>query len=135
MRVEAGAVERGDAGRLLPAMLQRMQAERRNGGRAWHVPDAEDATLLVQGVFVAAPARPHSRPKGRSTPPRAERRTRRPALPAIRVRMIRAARKTTTKLMISTTSGVWTHWWTIGRMVGRPMNAAATAPIQAPTPR
>ena len=43
------AVEAGDAGGFLPAMLQRVQAERGDGGGVGDVPDAEDAAFLVQG--------------------------------------------------------------------------------------
>ena len=50
MGVEAGAVEAGDPGGFLPAMLQGVQAERGDRGGVGHVPDAEDAAFLVQGV-------------------------------------------------------------------------------------
>jgi hypothetical protein len=50
--VEPGAVEGDDAGRLLPAMLKGMQAERDNRRRVRMVEDAEDAALLAQAVFV-----------------------------------------------------------------------------------
>ncbi len=52
VRVKAPAIEADDAGRLLPAMLQRVQAKRRHGGGIGHVPDAEHAALLVQLVLV-----------------------------------------------------------------------------------
>jgi hypothetical protein len=56
MGVEAGTVEAGDAGGLLPAMLQGMQPECRDSRGVGHVPDAENATLLVQGVVIHIPA-------------------------------------------------------------------------------
>ena len=50
MRVELLAVARDDAGRLLPAVLQRVQAEVRDV-RGLGVPvDAEDAALVVEVV-------------------------------------------------------------------------------------
>ncbi len=57
MGVEAGAVEAGDAGGFLAAMLQGMQAQRGDRGGVGHVPDAEDAAFLVQGVVVEAVSR------------------------------------------------------------------------------
>ena len=50
--VEPNAVEGDDAGRLLPAMLEGMQAERDNRRRVRMAEDAEDAALLAQPVFV-----------------------------------------------------------------------------------
>ena len=50
--MEAGAVERHDAGRLLAAMLQRVQPERRDRGRVRMAEDAEHAALLVQAVLL-----------------------------------------------------------------------------------
>ena len=54
--VEAGAVEGDDAGRLLAAMLQGMQAERGQRRGVRMAEDAEDAALLVQLVVVEGPA-------------------------------------------------------------------------------
>ena len=48
--VEPLAIVADDPGRLLAAMLQRMQAERGNRGGIRHVPDAEYATLIVEFV-------------------------------------------------------------------------------------
>jgi hypothetical protein len=50
--VEPNAVEGDDASRLLPAMLEGMQAERNNRRRIRMTEDAEDAALLAQPVFV-----------------------------------------------------------------------------------
>jgi hypothetical protein len=50
--VEPNAVEGDDASRLLPAMLEGMQAERDNRRRIRMAEDAEDAALLAQPVFV-----------------------------------------------------------------------------------
>ena len=49
------AVEGDDAGRLLAAMLERMQAERRERRRVLVAEDAEDAAFLVELVVVAGP--------------------------------------------------------------------------------
>src|SRR5262249_13189085 len=48
--MEALAVERDDARRLLPAMLERVQAERGDGGRVRMSEYAEDAALFTQPV-------------------------------------------------------------------------------------
>ena len=56
LRVEPDAVESDDAGGLLAAMLQRMQAERGNGGGVRMVENAEDAALLAQPVAVGVEA-------------------------------------------------------------------------------
>ena len=50
--MEPGAVERHDAGRLLAAMLQCVQPERRDRGRVRMAEDAEHAALLVQAVLL-----------------------------------------------------------------------------------
>ena len=50
--VEALAVEGDDAGRLLAAMLQGVQAERRDRGGVGVAEDAEDAAFLAQRVAV-----------------------------------------------------------------------------------
>ena len=50
MRMEVVAVEADDAGRFLAAVLQRVQAERGHRGGVGHLPDAEDAALLVELV-------------------------------------------------------------------------------------
>ena len=50
--IEAPAVEGDDAGRFLAAMLQRMQAERRDGGGVGMAENAEDAAFLAQPVGV-----------------------------------------------------------------------------------
>src|SRR5436190_888651 len=56
MGVEDGAfVEGDDAGGLLAAMLQGVQAERRQGGGVGGVPDAEDAAFLVELVVIGVP--------------------------------------------------------------------------------
>jgi hypothetical protein len=49
--MKAGVVETGNAGGFLAAMLQRMQAKRRNSGCIRHIPDAEDTTFLMQGII------------------------------------------------------------------------------------
>ena len=49
--MEALAVERDDAGRFLAAMLQRVQAERRDRGGVRMAEDAEHAALLAQAVL------------------------------------------------------------------------------------
>ena len=51
-RVELRAVEGDDAGRLLAAMLERVQAEGGQGGGVRMAEDAEDAALLVELVVV-----------------------------------------------------------------------------------
>src|SRR5215469_12003343 len=50
--MEAGAVEGNDAGRLLPAVLKRMQTKRGNGGCVGVSKDAKDAAFLAQAVCV-----------------------------------------------------------------------------------
>ena len=50
--MEAGAVERHDAGRLLAAVLKRVQAERCDGGGVRMTENAEDTALLAQAVGV-----------------------------------------------------------------------------------
>ena len=50
--MESLAVERDDAGRLLPAVLERMQAERGDRGGVRVSEDAEDAALFAQPVVV-----------------------------------------------------------------------------------
>ncbi len=50
--MEALAVEGDDAGRLLAAMLERVQAERGDRGGVGMAEDAEDAALLAQPVAV-----------------------------------------------------------------------------------
>ena len=52
MGVELLAVIGDDAGRLLAAMLQRVQAERRQRRRLGMAEDAEHAAFLVQMVVV-----------------------------------------------------------------------------------
>ena len=52
MAVEAGPVIGDDAGRLLAAMLQRVQAEGGHRRRVRHAPDAEYAAFLVQLVVL-----------------------------------------------------------------------------------
>ena len=52
VRVELLAVARDDAGRLLPAVLQRVQAEVGHVGRFGMVEDAEDAALVVKVVVL-----------------------------------------------------------------------------------
>ena len=51
--MEDVAVEGDDAGRFLAAMLQGVQAERRDGGGIRMAEDAEDAAFLAQRVAVA----------------------------------------------------------------------------------
>ena len=48
--MEVLAVEGDDAGGFLAAVLQRVQAERGDGGGVGHVPDAEHAAFLVELV-------------------------------------------------------------------------------------
>ena len=68
--VEHPAVERHDAGRLLAAMLQGVEAERHDRGGIRMAVDAEDAAFLAQGVAVEVEiaaerlARPGSAPEG-----------------------------------------------------------------------
>ena len=50
--VEVSAVEADDAGRLLAAMLERMQAERREGRSVGMAENAEHAAFLMQAVLV-----------------------------------------------------------------------------------
>ena len=50
--METAAVERDDAGRFLAAMLQGVQAERRDGGRVRMPENAEHAAFLAQPVAV-----------------------------------------------------------------------------------
>ncbi len=50
--VEPAAVECDNAGRLLPAMLESMQAQRDNRRRVRMSIDAEDAAFLAQPVLV-----------------------------------------------------------------------------------
>ena len=53
VRMEMRAVEAGDAGGLLPAVLQRMQPERdQRGGAALTAGNTENAALLVQLVVI-----------------------------------------------------------------------------------
>jgi hypothetical protein len=56
MGVKAGAIKTGDASGFLATVLQRMQTERCHRRGIGHVPDAENATLLVQGVVIKSPA-------------------------------------------------------------------------------
>ena len=58
--VEALAVEGDDAGRLLAAMLQGVQAERGEGGGVGVAEDAEHAAFLAQAVAVGVEARRRS---------------------------------------------------------------------------
>ena len=51
-RVEALAVVGDDAGGFLAAVLERVQAERGDGGGVGMVEDAEDAALLAQAIGV-----------------------------------------------------------------------------------
>jgi hypothetical protein len=50
--MEPLAVEGDDAGRLLAAVLQGVQAERRDGGRVRMTEDTEYAALLAQPVAI-----------------------------------------------------------------------------------
>src|ERR1700730_9114950 len=52
LRMEAPAVKGDDARSFLPAMLQRVQTERRDRGGFRMAEDAEHATLLVQPIVV-----------------------------------------------------------------------------------
>ena len=56
LRVEPHAVESDDAGGLLAAMLQGVQAERGDRGGVGMVENAEDAALLAQSVAVGVEA-------------------------------------------------------------------------------
>ena len=49
--MEMGAVEADDAGRLLAAVLQRVQPQHRQGGCVIVAEDAEDAALFAQAVI------------------------------------------------------------------------------------
>ena len=60
MRMKVAAIEGDDAGRLLAAMLQRVQAECRDGGGIRDVPDAEDTALLVELVVVGRRSHGHA---------------------------------------------------------------------------
>ena len=57
LRMEARAVEGDDAGRLLPAMLQGVQAERRDRRGVGMAEYAEDAAFLAQAVGVEVECR------------------------------------------------------------------------------
>ena len=57
LRIELIAVKRGDSHRLLPAMLQRVEAQRHHGGGIARADDAEDAAFLTQLVPVDVPGR------------------------------------------------------------------------------
>ena len=48
LAMEAARVEGDDAGRLLSAMLKRVQAQRRDGRRVLEVENAEDAAIFAQ---------------------------------------------------------------------------------------
>jgi len=61
MRVELLAVIGDDPRRLLPAMLQRMQAECHERRRIGMAEDAEDPALIVKMVGIAAVGRLHAR--------------------------------------------------------------------------
>jgi len=67
MGVEMLAVERDDAGGLLAAMLQSVQAERGVRGGLDVAVDAEHAALLVQLVVVKRVGRQHPSPSAAST--------------------------------------------------------------------
>ena len=56
LRVEPHAVESDDAGGLLAAMLQRVQAKRGDRGGVGMIEDAEDAAFLAQPVAVGVEA-------------------------------------------------------------------------------
>ena len=58
--VEPVAVEGDDPRRFLPAMLQRVQAERRERRRVGVIPDAEHAAFLARLVFVPARGKGHA---------------------------------------------------------------------------
>ena len=59
VRMEAGAVERGDARRFLPAMLEGVEPERDEAGRHIGVPHAEHAAFLAQLVVIKGIGRKH----------------------------------------------------------------------------
>ncbi len=76
--MEPLAVERHDPGRLLAAVLQRMQPERRDRRRVRSPPDPEDAAFLVRMIVVRrahvthqslSPIRSHRRPASASRHP------------------------------------------------------------------
>ncbi len=48
--VEPRAVERDDAGRFLAAMLEGVEAERRDGGGVGMAENAEDAAFFAQAI-------------------------------------------------------------------------------------
>ena len=65
MRMEVLAVEARDARGFLPAVLERVQAERNEARGIVGTPDAKDAALLVQLVVVERVGRQHvSAPAG-----------------------------------------------------------------------
>ena len=59
VRVEMLAVEAGDAGGFLAAVLERVEAERDEARGVVGAPDAEDAALLAQLVVVERIGRQH----------------------------------------------------------------------------
>ena len=52
VRVEFLAVQAGDAGGFLAAMLERMEAKRDHGGCGFGVADAENAAFFAQLVVI-----------------------------------------------------------------------------------
>ena len=74
LRMESLAVEGDDARRLLPAMLQGVQAERDDRGRVGMAENAEDAAFLAQAVRVEIDAGASARPARLtvSAPPEAD---------------------------------------------------------------
>ena len=65
--MEALAVEGDDAGGLLAAVLERVQAERGDGGGVGMAEDAEDAAFLAQPVAVEIEGSSPERPSRRSS--------------------------------------------------------------------
>ena len=61
VRMEMLAVEAGDAGGFLAAVLQRVEAERDEARRIVGAPDAENAALFAQLVVVEWIGRQHRR--------------------------------------------------------------------------
>jgi hypothetical protein len=59
VRVELGAVEAGDARRLLAAVLERVQPQRDEARRMVGTPNAENAAFLAKLVVIERMSRQH----------------------------------------------------------------------------
>ena len=62
VRLEVGAVEAGDAGRFLAAVLERVQAERDEARGVVGTPNAENPAFLAQLVVIERIGRQHVPP-------------------------------------------------------------------------